>query len=306
MSAPIVVGFDPRAPEEAPVNFGLAAARFTGAPLVVVVIDGGGPTLHRLAAGELPDDLTPGDRAALDHMRARIKAEPGVSGDFRVITDHSAARGLHRAIEEDGAALAVVGATTRGAAERAALGSVAERVIHGSPCPVAVVPHGFAGTGLHTIGVAYTDSPEGEQALRAAVGLTARAGEAKLRVITVLHEEAGTLAAPRAGERAAEVLPEEIAARHNLSARDAVDAALADAGSGVEAEIEVIYGDPAEGLIGFTATLDLLVMGSRAYGPRRAVLLGGVSRRVTAAAQCPVVVLPRGAERALTELVASG
>ena len=306
MSAPIVVGFDPRAPQEAPVSFGLAAARFTGAPLVVVAIDGGGPTLHRLSAGEFADDLSPEDRATLDHMRARIKAEPGVSGDFRVIADHSAARGLHRAIEEDGAALAVVGASTRGAAGRAALGSVAERVIHGSPCPVAVVPHDFAGTGLQSVGVAYTESPEGEQALRAAAGLTARAGGAKLRVITVLREEAGTLAAPRAGERAAEVLPEEIAARHNLSARGAVDAALADAGSGVDAEIELVYGDPAEALIGFTATLDLLVMGSRAYGPHRAVMLGGVSRRVTAAAGCPVIVLPRGAERALSDLVAGG
>lgn len=305
MNAPIVVGFDPRAPQEAPVSFGLAAARFTGAPLVVVAIDGGGPTLHRLSAGEFEDDLSPGERTTLDRMRERIKSEPGVSGDFRVVEDHSAARGLHRAIEDDGAALVVVGATSRGTTGRALIGSVAERVIHGSPCPVAVVPHDFEGSGLHSIGVAYTESPEGEQALQAAAALTARAGDAKLRVITVLREELGTLAAERRGERAAEALPEEIAARHNLSARGTVDAALAEAGGGVEAEIELVYGDPAEGLIGFTTTLDLLVMGSRAYGPRRAVMLGGVSRRVTASASCPVIVLPRGAERGLGDLVAS-
>lgn len=305
MSAPIVVGFDPRAPQEAPVRFGLAAARFTGAPLVVVAVDGGGPALHRLAAGEFEDDLNPADRATLDAMRAQITNEPGVAGSFRVIEDHSAARGLHRAIEEDGAGLAVVGATARGTSGRALVGSTAERVIHGSPCAVAVVPHDYEGTGLNNIGVAYTESPEGEEALRAAVGLAARAGDARLRIITVLREEAGTLAAPRRGERAAEVLPEEIAARHHLSARAGVDAALAEAGGAMDVDVELIYGDPAEGLIGFTSTLDLLVMGSRAYGPRRAVLLGGVSRKVTAAARCPVIVLPRGAERALGALVAT-
>ena len=164
-----------------------------------------------------------------------------------------------------------------------------------------MVPHGFEGAGLHSIGVAYAASPEGEEALKAAAGLAARAG-AKLRVITVLREEAGTLASPRRGERAAEVLPEEIAAHHNLSARATLDEALAEAGD-VETETELVYGDPAEALLGFTATLDLLVMGSRAYGPRRAVMLGGVSRRVTAAARCPVIVLPRGAERSLGDLL---
>ena len=71
------------------------------------------------------------------------------------------------------------------------------------------------------------------------------------------------------------------------------------------AETELVYGDPAEALLGFTTTLDLLVMGSRAYGPRRAVMLGGVSRKVTAAARCPVIVLPRGAERSLGDLVSA-
>jgi hypothetical protein len=34
------------------------------------------------------------------------------------------------------------------------------------------------------------------------------------------------------------------------------------------------------------------------------VLLGGVSRRVITSAQCPVIVLPRGAEHPLRELLA--
>ena len=70
--------------------------------------------------------------------------------------------------------------------------------------------------------------------------------------------------------------------------------------------IGLLSGPFDETLLGFTSTLDLLVMGSRAYGPTRAVLLGGVSRKVTARSSCPVLVLPRGAEHPLRELLSSG
>ena len=66
----------------------------------------------------------------------------------------------------------------------------------------------------------------------------------------------------------------------------------------------LVYGDPAEALLGFTGSLDVLVMGSRAHGPRAGVLLGGVSRRVAASSECPVVVLPRGAAHPLRALLA--
>jgi nucleotide-binding universal stress UspA family protein len=38
------------------------------------------------------------------------------------------------------------------------------------------------------------------------------------------------------------------------------------------------------------------VMGSRGYGPVRAVLLGSVSGQLIATARVPIVVLPRGAD----------
>ena len=71
----------------------------------------------------------------------------------------------------------------------------------------------------------------------------------------------------------------------------------------MEVEADVSVGDPADFLIAASEFLDLLVCGSRGYGPTRAVLLGGVSRRVTSEAQCPVIVLARGAEDSLEALV---
>jgi hypothetical protein len=61
--------------------------------------------------------------------------------------------------------------------------------------------------------------------------------------------------------------------------------------------------DPADVLIRVSENLDLLICGSRGYGPLPAVLLGGVSRRLTAEARCSVIVLPRGVKASLDALM---
>jgi hypothetical protein len=48
----------------------------------------------------------------------------------------------------------------------------------------------------------------------------------------------------------------------------------------------------------------VLVLGSRGYGPLRAVLPGSVSRRVMREARCPVIVLPRGVRASLDAVLA--
>jgi nucleotide-binding universal stress UspA family protein len=63
------------------------------------------------------------------------------------------------------------------------------------------------------------------------------------------------------------------------------------------ASLHVLVGDPA-GVIAERAGaegFDLLVSGSRGYGPVRRVLLGGMSDRLMRMAPCPVLIVPRGA-----------
>jgi nucleotide-binding universal stress UspA family protein len=306
MSAPIVVGYDPHGAEDAPIQFGLAASRFTGAPLVIAAVYGGGAAISSPPDGELREELSAEARAALDRLRERLRDEAPAQCEVRLVEAASAARGLAVALEDEQAGLGVVGATDRGAVGRTVVGSTAERVIHGAPCPVAVVPHGFAGGELNTIGVAFTPSDEGKQALRSGVALAHGSG-ATLRIITVLPERQGTIVLPHASDVGRAGLEDERgAAQQRVVIEQAVAAEVANAGGGdLPAEIELVYGDPAEALLEFTDTLDLLVMGSRAYGPQRAVLLGGVSRHVTSRARCPVIVLPRGAEHPLRDLLAS-
>jgi nucleotide-binding universal stress UspA family protein len=119
-----------------------------------------------------------------------------------------------------------------------------------------------------------------EEGLRSVESATYRAGEARERVDDVIGEHA--VSARRAAERALEEL---------------------DAHRGVEAQIESSVGDPVDVLVGLSEQVDLLVCGSRRYGPMRAVLLGAVSSRVVAEARCPVTVVPRGRESRLESLV---
>ena len=45
---------------------------------------------------------------------------------------------------------------------------------------------------------------------------------------------------------------------------------------------------------GLEALLDVLVLGSRRFGPLRSALLGSVSSPLIDRAACPVVIVPRG------------
>ena len=57
----------------------------------------------------------------------------------------------------------------------------------------------------------------------------------------------------------------------------------------------LLHGEPAEVLAEAASELDLLLIGSRGYGPVKGTLLGSVSARLMAAAPCPVMVTTRGA-----------
>lgn len=61
-------------------------------------------------------------------------------------------------------------------------------------------------------------------------------------------------------------------------------------------EGSVVRGDPANRLREAAADADVLMVGSRAFGPVRTVLLGSASYELMRSAPCAVIVYPRGAE----------
>jgi nucleotide-binding universal stress UspA family protein len=84
--------------------------------------------------------------------------------------------------------------------------------------------------------------------------------------------------------------------------KESLAAAVASVRAGADAEAVPLAGDPAKRLIERSAQLDLLIVGSRGYGPLRSVLVGGVSGEVVRGAHCPVIAVPRGVEAPLAEL----
>jgi nucleotide-binding universal stress UspA family protein len=79
-------------------------------------------------------------------------------------------------------------------------------------------------------------------------------------------------------------------------AREVATALAADLGASVETiTVAEDEGDPAEVLAARSRELDLLVVGSRGYGPVRQVLIGGVSAELMRRAACPVLIVPRSA-----------
>ena len=89
---------------------------------------------------------------------------------------------------------------------------------------------------------------------------------------------------------------------HRLAAESALRRAVDELGTEVPVEVEALIGDPVELLVTASEQLDLLVCGSRGYGPLRAVLLGSVSGAVMMAARCAVIAVPRGVRSSLDDL----
>jgi nucleotide-binding universal stress UspA family protein len=165
------------------------------------------------------------------------------------------------------------------------------------------VPANWANGGPQTIGVGFVDSEEGREALRGAYAL-ARRVHATLRVVTVVKPTLTDYAEAEPTKPARDRRdPEDVEGEHRLVAERALRSAVEDLGDEVPVEVEAVIGDPAEVLVSVSEHLDLLVCGSRGYGPVRAVLLGSVSGPVMAAAHCPVVVVPRGVNASLEALV---
>ena len=86
--------------------------------------------------------------------------------------------------------------------------------------------------------------------------------------------------------------------------REGLDEAVAAMPSDVRVETGFTAGSPSHELAAQSELVDLMVVGSRGYGPRAAVLLGGVTHTLLRKAACPVVVLPRGS-RGLEPLFAA-
>jgi nucleotide-binding universal stress UspA family protein len=227
----------------------------------------------------------PADRAR-DGNDARAVLEAaregaGIEGEPWCIESSSVGAALHQLAEDVDADLLVVGSSRRGLVGRVMLGDDTCAALNGAPCAVATAPAGYAEQrhAIGRVGVGYSGSPESEHALGVAREL-ARRFSARLAAFEAVSIPALVVmggAAP-VGMSIDELVSE---AQDHLSSL------------GVEAQ--AAYGTAAEELFLFSASVDLLIVGSRSYGPVGRVIHGSTASRLTRSARCPLLVLTRGA-----------
>jgi nucleotide-binding universal stress UspA family protein len=256
---------------------------------VRLLADGGRLTLANVHGGasnpvhaSTPGRLTK-EKEASHALLERERTEADVQAELVSYVASSPGRGLHKLAEEQDADLLVVGSCSRGPVGRVLLGDDTRGALNGAPCAVAVATHGYAEhpIPIATVGVGYDGSPESEIALSTAreVARRHRAVVRALEVVSIPNYAFTGFGAPALGEGIEEMLAE---ANERMAALEGVEG-------------RAVYGLAGEELAAFGDELQLLVVGSRGYGPVKRLILGGTSDYLQRHARCSLLVLPRAA-----------
>lgn len=208
--------------------------------------------------------------------------------EFHKVISTSVPAGLTRAAEDLGASAVVIGSSHRGPIGRVLLGDSGSQFATASPCLVIVTPRGWGRktpAAIKRIGVAYNGTGEAKTALDFAVGL-AKGLRASLKLIGVVPHiiTPGRIGLTDQGYQG--ILHDDMT--------KLLDAAVD--GLDVDAEKMICTGYAADELAEVSAELELLVLGSRSYGPVKRVILGGTSVKVMRASACPVAVVPKSSQ----------
>jgi nucleotide-binding universal stress UspA family protein len=293
----IMVGYDGSEESEDALAFAGALAAGSGAELIVARVFEFGPFWAFAGGGLAPTSgeiVSEYEQDTIGHIESVARR---IGAESRWVVSDSAAHGLHAAAERGEADLLIVGSSHRGAMGQIFPGSTGYRLLHGSPCPVAVAPRGTrerpeASPGAIVVG--FDGRAESRLALETAIELARRLG-ASLRVLGVAYSPLVVQGTGVAESTLGSGRYDTLAAALEESLRAAIDEAVAEAPEGLAIEGEVVHGDPSAALTQAGAEADMLVLGSRGYGPLRGVLLGSVAMDVMRRASCPVLVVPRHA-----------
>lgn len=222
------------------------------------------------------------ERERARELLGRARDEAGVLAHLRWRGSPSVGRGLHELCEVIGADLLVVGSSRRGPLGRVLIGDDTRAALNGAPCAIAIAPAGYSlqPVAMREIGVGYDGSPESEHALAVAREIAGQCG-AKLSAFEAVS------------------LPTYTFVGGPVPVGDVVEGVVNEARERITAlggvEPHAAYGVPAEELALYSASLDVLVVGSRGYGPIGRLVHGSTSQELAHSARCPLLVLTRAA-----------
>jgi nucleotide-binding universal stress UspA family protein len=282
----IAVGVDSFAEGEDAAVLGSALARASGAELMLV-------NVH--SAPLLPAPAGFDWRSTRNESQRTLR---GVRDAFapkaRTVTtsDYSVARALDRVVRRHHRDLLVVGSSRHAVEGHVRIATRTRQLLGEFHCALAIAP-----LGLHTqpeptlrrIGVGYDGGREAEAAL-ALAGQVALAAGAELHVRGVVDDRIPALARSAMNALVATewqgVVGQEVEELHDRCLTAAHR-------TGAKVRAEVLRGRPADALLALSEHVDLLVIGSRRWGPAARVLLGSTGEAVLHDAACSVLAVPR-------------
>ena len=267
---------------------------------VVVGVDGGPGGRDAIALGELllakdgklalahvhggdtrmrqvSPDIAHSERSSAQELLEKTRSEAGVDAELLSFGSFSIGRGLHEIAERHGADLLVVGSHNQSLLGRVVVSDHTAEALNGAPCAVAVPPGGYVEhpAVLREIGVGYDESPESKHALDVAVQLAGDSG-AKVSAFEAVSLPFGHRAKPEVVEKLVEDARARIAALGDI-------------------EPHAAFGHAAEELALYGASVDLLIIGSRGYGPIGRFVRGSTTRHLSRLARSPLLLLTRSA-----------
>jgi nucleotide-binding universal stress UspA family protein len=281
----IAVGCDGSHEGRDAVALGAAIASVTGARLSLVGV---------FSPSFLPVEGM-SDRRTLraEALRALRRERDLLAPDafIHTIADTSVARALRHYAERSHADLLIVGSSRSAPAGHVTIGRHGRQLLYDAPFAVGVAARHLHDDGLRlgAIAVGYDGGPEAEVALATAAEL-ARAVDARLLVRRVVEDRVPVLSGD-AWIALAEWSHEQMweTARQNALAE--TQSGAADLGA--RAEVSATVGDPGYEMRALSEAVDLVVVGSRRWGPVARLVTGGVGETLVRDASCSILIVPR-------------
>ena len=232
-------------------------------------------------------------RAQVTRMLREERDQLAPDASVHTVADSSAARALRHYARRAHADLVVVGSSHSAEPGHVKVGRTGRQLLYDAPFALALAAHGLheRTPKLRKVGVGFDGCPEAEAALPIAAEL-AQEAHAKLLVRSVVEDRVPVLSG-EAWIGLGDWSHEQVW----LEARDSAQAEAQEAVARLDlpAEVSATLGDPGYEMRAFSNTVDLVVVGSRRWGPVARLVTGGVGETLVTDAGCSVLIVRRPA-----------
>ena len=282
----IAVGINGFPEGEDALTLAALVASATEAELMLVAVHP--ENLFVLPAGMDWSSLRDAAHATLRDARKRV-----VPGARMVVeSDLSVPRALQRVVRRHHRDLLIVGSSRHAADGTVQLSKRTRQLLGQLACSLAVAPRGFHAKRapvLARVGVGYDASKESEAALELAASIAAGAG-ASLHVQGVIDDRSPPLGWSSVAHAVAEYWA---AMADPMMEALRQDAQVATRAVAAPVQIDIRRGRPADALLTLSRRVDLLLIGSRRWGPLARLLVGNTGDALLQGAHCPVIAVLR-------------